>query len=788
MPPERELDDLVRTAVGLDEEERASLLAAVAAEDSELGRQLFQEVTVALGPSGSGSAGSGGAGRPARGVPAVDLAGQRLGAYRVLRSLGRGGMGEVFLAERADGEFEGRVALKVVRPGGGEDVLHRFRAERQTLANLEHPNIARLLDAGSTDEGRPYLVMEHVDGVRIDRYCDERGLGIDERLAIFLDVCEAVQHAHRNLVVHRDLKPDNILVSAEGEVKLLDFGIAKLLPGAASEEMAVETVTGQAAMSLHYASPEQLVGEPVTTATDVHALGILLYQLLTGRHPFVEPAEPAASAWRAVLDRKAEPPSQRATAPFAGLSAERLRRRLAGDLDNITLKALRKEAERRYPSVEQLAEDVRRHLDGRPVRARPDTLDYRTAKFLRRHRLGVLAAALIVASLVAGMTATLWQARIAEQRAADVRALAGSLIFEVDDLIRDLPGSTPARQQIVTRALTYLDRLAGESSDDPELSRELALAYLRVGNIQGNPNTSSLGDTRGALASYHRALDLAGEAVRAAPGDENAARSLAVIHEKLADTGAWTGDLGTAEREATSALGIFEDLARRHPETLRHQFSLAISLVKMGDLQGNPDFPNLGRPEEALGTYHRALRLLDQLGEQHPEDSGVLRYRALVRERLGTVLLAAGNLDGATEVFRESLAIREAAAVAQPANAEARRDVAVALEKLADALLEAGDTDQALASTRESFEVFRALAAADPRNATARRSLAISHRKVAAALERAGQTVDARFELLASRAIFEELAAADPSNAQHQKALADIEERLASLPGAGRSR
>ncbi|HVS02856.1 MAG TPA: protein kinase, partial [Thermoanaerobaculia bacterium] len=533
MSSQARLDELYDRAAGLRAEERASFVAAVAAEDAELGRRLTQRLTM-----GSGR----GAGRSAEvrelfadREPAAAMAGRRVGAYRVVRSLGRGGMGEVFLAARADGEFEGQVAVKVVRPGGGEDLLQRFRAERQTLANLKHRNIARLLDAGTTDEGAPYLVMEYVAGAPIDAYCDERGLGVEERLRLFLDVCTAVQHAHRNLVVHRDLKPDNILVSAQGEVKLLDFGIAKLLPGAASEELATETRTGHAMMSLFYASPEQVAGGPITTATDVYALGVLLYRLLAGRHPYLEGTDSLIDALRAVSEEVPRPPSQEVREPLAGETAERLRRRLAGDLDTIALEALRKEPERRYPSVERLAEDIQRHLDGLPVRARRDTLSYRASKFLRRHKLGVIAATLVLLSLVAGISATLWQARIAQRRAEDVRALAGALIFDVDDLIRDLPGSTPARQQIVSRALAYLDRMAAESGDDPQLRRELALAYQRVGNIQGNPNVSNLGDTQGALESYRKALALAEDVHRRLPGDADAARSLAVVHEKLAD-------------------------------------------------------------------------------------------------------------------------------------------------------------------------------------------------------------------------------------------------------------
>ena len=756
----------------LPRDERAAFLEEVTSEDAPLGRRLQRMVTT-VGPAGAAD------GEPAEAESLFEsMAGRRVGAYRIVRSLGSGGMGEVFLAERADGELRARVALKVARPGGGEEVLRRFRAERQTLANLEHPNIARLLDAGTTEEGRPYFVMEHVDGVRIDEYCDDREAGIEERLRLFLEVCEAVQHAHRNLVVHRDLKPANILVTEAGRVKLLDFGIAKLLPGADSEEMAVETQTGHAAMSLRYASPEQLLGEPITTATDVYALGLLLYLLLTGRHPYVVPADSLAAVWRTIGEEPPTPPSESVAEPYAGMPADRLRRRLAGDLDNIVLEALRKEPARRYPSVDRLAEDIQRHLEGRPVRARPDTLGYRASKFLRRHKIGVAGAVAVTLSALAGISATLWQARIAERHAVDVRSLAGALIFEVDDLIRDLPGSTPARQRIVTRALEYLDRLALEAGEDPELRRELALAYVRVGNIQGNPNQPNLGDTGGALESYRKALVLAERVVAAEPADTETVRSLAIVHEKLSDVRAWTGELPAAAEQAELALALFRNLADRHPGDLRHELSLAISLVKLGDLRGNPSFPNLGKPESALATYREAADLLEDLADSHPEDAGVRRYRGLVQERLGTVLLATGDLDGADTAFRHSLEIRREHADRHPGNMEAERDVAVALEKIADVKMESGTAGEALDELRRSFEIFRSLAEADPENVSARRSLAISHQKLADALEGAGRPEEAAEELRASREILEELVSADSGNRKLEEELAAVSARL----------
>ena len=358
--------------------------------------------------------------------PAAEAGPERVGAWRLVREVGRGGMGTVHLAARADGRFEQTAAVKLVRTGLAPDLVARFRAERQILARLDHPAIARLLDGGRTDDGRPYLVMEYVDGEPITAYCDRRRLSVNERLALFRTVCEAVQFAHQHLVVHRDLKPSNVLVAegADGQprVKLLDFGIAKLLAEAADGPSPVETQPDQRVMTPEYAAPEQVRGEPVSTATDVYALGVLLYELLTGRRPHAH-ASGRHAVERAILDTEPVRPSEAVTVrvtaggrvpsdpsqpepaadAFAGdtgvlraTTADRLRRRLRGDLDRIVLKALRKEPQRRYDGAAALAADVRRHLDGLPVQARRDTLAYRASKFVRRHRAGVAVAALVV--------------------------------------------------------------------------------------------------------------------------------------------------------------------------------------------------------------------------------------------------------------------------------------------------------------------------------------------------------------------------------------------------------
>jgi eukaryotic-like serine/threonine-protein kinase len=722
------------------------------------------------------------------------LIGERLGDYRIERLLGRGGMGSVFLARRADGAYDQTVAIKLLDHLEQEaGAIRRFERERQTLAKLTHPNIARLLDGGTTGDGTPFLVMEYVDGEHVDRFCDRRRLGVPARLRLFLQVCAGVQHAHRHLVVHRDLKPGNILVTAEGEVKLLDFGIAKLLG-----ELEREAEPEVGAFTPGYASPEQLRGDQVSAASDVFALGLILHELLCGAHPYAPHHEDVGAISAAILEEEAPTPSlalrtsgaaedgsAEASAARRGVDPPRLRRQIEGDLDAILLKALAKEEARRYASAGELAGDLERHLGHRPVTARAGERGYVARRFVRRHRLAVTAASLLAVSLLAGLGATLWQARIAERHAADVRALAGTLIFEVDDLIRDLPGSTPARQQIVARAFEYLDRLEADAAGDPGLRRELAVAYQRVGNIQGNPNVSNLGDTRGALTSYQKALTLAQDVVRRDPRDLEARRSLAVIHEKLADIQAWMGDLAAAEASAATALGLFEELAREQHDELRYRFSFAISLVKMGDLEGNPSFPNLGRPDEALGLYRRAGALLDELAVAHPQDLGVRRYRGIARERIGTVLLSTGDLEGATAAFRQSFEVRRAIAAEHAGNTEIERDVGVALEKLGEVLLADGRPDEAFDELSLSFAIFRDLAADDPRNASARRSLAISHQKMASALERTGRPADARAELRASREILAELVAADPANAQLGAELAELDDRLGATREAG---
>ncbi len=471
---------------------------------------------------------------------------EQIGKYKILREIGRGGMGAVYLAERED--LKKQVALKIIKRGMDTDeILRRFQTERQILANLEHPNIARLLDGGVSDDGLPFIVMEYVAGEDLLAFCDENNLSLTQKLDLFRKICAAVQYAHQNLVVHRDLKPSNIVVTKTGEPKLLDFGISKFL---SSENDQTGTATSLGMMTPNYASPEQFRGETVSTATDIYSLGVILFELLTGNLPYeirtkrfeeaariiaeTEPQKPSAviadlgfgildfkskgrykfqTADEKSKDQKPKTKDQnQKTNPKSQLINPKL---LRGDLDNIILRALRKEPARRYATVEQFSEDIRRHLDGLPVTARPDTFSYRAEKFIKRNLIAVGSAALVFLLLAIGIGGISWQyvraegqRILAEKRFGEVRQMANNVVFKYYDEADKLTGSTKMREMMVTDALSYLDGLAKDAAGDISLQKELGLAYSRIGKVQGRAYFANLGDTKGAVESYKKGIEL----------------------------------------------------------------------------------------------------------------------------------------------------------------------------------------------------------------------------------------------------------------------------------------
>ncbi|MFN0123255.1 MAG: protein kinase domain-containing protein [Blastocatellia bacterium] len=792
----RRIEDIFQSVADLPPAEQAAMLSEQCGDDLALRR----EIENLLGSADEDDFLQNPIQAAARFLPESaedELSGSRIGPYHIVRRLGQGGMGAVYLAERDDAEYYREVAIKVVRRGMDTGfVLNRFRVERQILASLEHPHIARLLDGGTTDDGLPYFVMEYVAGKPLAEYCRERELTIEERLRLFLPVCAAVQHAHQKLIVHRDLKPGNILVTAEGTPKLLDFGIAKLLDPSFSPIAAQTTLTAVRLMTPDYASPEQVRGVPVTTASDVYSLGAVLYELLTGERPHRFAANTPVEIERAICDTAVERPS--AVAQRTGGALTRTHRRLTGDLDNIVMMALRKEPERRYQSVERFAQDIQCYLAGHPISARSESFAYRSGKFVRRHKLAVTAAALILISLLGGIVTTTRAARVAraeraraessldsavaaraeaekqraeaerqrllaerqsaetltqreraeaqaveagrqrrfaetqradaqaqrataERRFAEVRKLANTFLFEFEEKIRPLAGSTEARAMIVNTATTYLDLLAKEARGDSALQAELAGAWQKVGDVQGSPELPNLGQARPALESYGKAIALAETLLAREPANEKLTRLLATNYYKLAflqlrHVGVEVARPPLLRAEALTGRLSYE--TQSDPEN----FALAAG-VRM--LLGNQALT----PSEA-GRLAFFRKYLDIAGRWAAAQPGERPQSFLMRgyERAGNSLANMGDLEASLDMGRQAVAIAEALVRNHPADALLRRELANQYNELSSLLgdptvLNLGRTAEAVDMARKAVALGEELAGADPKNALARRDL-----------------------------------------------------------------
>ncbi|MBX3292252.1 MAG: serine/threonine protein kinase [Acidobacteria bacterium] len=504
---------------------------------------------------------------PVKTSDAPSMIGEAIGHYRITRELGRGGMGAVFEAEREDGDFDKRVAIKLTGHNiFSEELARRFRNEKQILAKLEHPNIVRLFDGGITANHIPYYVMEYVEGTPITRYCREKALTTRERLQLFVQVLDAVSYAHRRLVVHRDLKPSNILVTDEGTVKLLDFGIAKAL----DIEGGTQT---SAPLTPEYAAPEQIARTPVSTATDIYSLGILLFEMLTELPPAAVYRAKGLDVYRAVIETEPSAPSAAVTLAEREKNEEkqidrgRLAGELRGDLDNIVLKCLGKEPESRYASADQLLADIEAFLAGRPVSVHPQSRSYRLKKFVGRNRLPVAAASMAVLLILAGLGMALYQwsvARqnqlIAEQRFQQVRKVANSLIFDYHDEISKLEGSTALRERLVTDAVAYLDAISQGEITDPELLKELGIAYRKIGDVQGLAYQSNLGKLSDAIRSHGLSVDTLNRAININPDDLSARVELSASYYSLSDAQRRIGRLDDAERSLDTGIGILPNV------------------------------------------------------------------------------------------------------------------------------------------------------------------------------------------------------------------------------------
>jgi serine/threonine-protein kinase len=725
------LSPLLDRALDLEPGARDDMLARVRAEDADLAAALEDLLAEHQRVLGSDFLEV-----PALAVEAPpSMAGQIVGGYTLVRPLGMGGMGTVWLARRSDGRFEGSVAVKLVNLAVLDDLAReRFRREGTLLARLSHPHIARLFDAGVTAAGQPFLVLEYVEGTRIDRYAADRKLGVEARLELFLQVADAVAHAHASLVVHRDLKPSNVLVDAQGRVKLLDFGIAALLEEGSASDPSTLTLAAGRALTPEYAAPEQIAGGRITTATDVYTLGILLYQLLAGRHPTATAGDTTQAAMlRALAEREPlrisdavsqlpanDPDTQRILAERSS-TRDRLARACRGDVDTIAAKALKKEPAERYQTVTALADDVRRHRRHEAIAARPDSLTYRGAKFLRRNRWAAAALLAVVASLSIGLYVANRQRVLAERRFDQVRQLANRL-FDIDAAIRNLPGNVAARQLVVDTSLEYLGQLADDAQDDPELALDLGTAYMRVARVQGIPISANLGQLDKAYETLGRAKALI-DSVLAARADNRTAffRQAQIAHDRMIVAGLRRPDDDALPFAQESARWLDKYMTTGEVEP-REARQLMIALINVG---------NRFRIEE---QFDEALRLTTRAQE-------VARLAPELENQLGGVFIGLGRIHRDRGALEESVeayaaAVRRLEPAAAPPQGWDPRAFALALIDQAEILgreggLSLGRSAEAAALLKRAFAIVDEEAHRDPQDADSRGLLASAGKPLA---------------------------------------------------------
>ena len=766
-----------------------SAAALPAAVESEL-RTLLNHHAQATGTGGFLDAPA----APPSAAPPARAAriGQRLGAWQIVRTLGEGGMGEVFEARRADGSYEGRAAVKLLKRGmDSAAVLQRFAQERNALARLSHPHIARLLDAGASAEGLPFFVMDYVDGKPI--HDASRGLPLEERLQLFLQLAAAVAHAHRNLLVHRDLKPGNVLVDREGQVKLLDFGIAKALDpleGLHGEDVGHTTVGGVRPFTPNYASPEQVRGEPVSTATDIYSLGVLLYQMLTGARPTGRSATTAAEAVKGVLEELPTRPSR--LSPHEAQDPQWLatRRRLQGDLDNVLLKALEKAPERRYSHVDALAADVRAYLEGRPVSARAANPAYVLAKFARRHPWGVLAGALGALGLAVGLSATLLQGQLAvglgllglaagltlalvqarraaaardrgAQRLAETKALLGSLVRQHADAITFLPGGPPTREAMLNDAAARLEALLLADPGDAELTSMLGGTLARLADLQGPGGPVSVVKHAQAERNARQALDLLSSLP--AMRDPEVARWTDRAHSILARLAHERGQLDQAAVAFEQGLAVLRGALQRWPGHLELRRALAARLGMLGQLNQTVGLQSLGRPDVALRFMDEAAQVYEGLIAEARNRDDRLHLalleggRAVVRQVQDRLADALAHLQHAVAV------VAELVDETQGEDTSLLHALAVTLNNRGYVESRLGDEQASLQSAEQAFRTLARLRHHDPANRGWRQRWAIFGQGWAHSLVALGQGEEALAQMQEFEAVWrEDLQSATP--------------------------
>ena len=690
-------------------------------------------------------------------------AGLRVGPYSLVRELDSGGMGVVHLAVRSDDQYFQIVAIKMIRRGmEWPSLTHRFRAERQILANLTHPNIGAILDGGETEDGRPYIVMEYVEGQPITRACESRGLSIREKVELFRSVCCAAHYAHQKLVIHRDIKPSNVLMTPQGVVKLIDFGVSKPLSPEVIPGELPKTESWQRLMTPDYASPEQLQGHELTTASDIYSLGVLLFELLTGSRPYSLGELSPAAAERLVCEQETRKPSS-----VLGLP-DRVRKELAGDLDRIVLMAMDKDPSRRYLSAQHFEEDLVRFLQGRPVLARRPTPLYRLGKFAKRHRMALVMTCAALVVLVGSIFLHQRQSRAADSRVKQVAALADSAISDLTEKLQLSPASIEAQASLFRSALGYLEQLRRDSGNDPRLLLELSKAYTRVGDLEGSPFVANLGNSGTAVASYQEALRAAIDARARMPGEESTEAAIEAYH-RLAGMESFLGNTREALDGYQKSLPLATEFLQQKPDDPTRKRLLAMNYAGIGDVE----LSSL-EPDKAVNSYREAFQVFgsDANGQEDHDRTltGLYLRRARVLNELGL------QSDAVADV-RRAIEVAQGLTRQFPSERQVQRDLFSAYQNMVLALagrdlLNVGDSKQAQLYARKALGIAEALAAADPKNVQARYDLTLAYTTMGNSF-RLSQPVTAGRWYRTSIALTKEMAPRYGAEARHWIAVRD---------------